>query len=123
MENEVHRFLQSFFKTATEPYGDSCWRPSADVYRGRQGWLVKFDLAGVSAEEIQLRAEGRRLSVSGVRRDLTILDHQQAYSMEISYNRFERSVELPCDLTQADIHHECRDGMLLVLITPRSEPS
>lgn len=120
MENEVTKFLQTFFNTSTEPYGDSCWSPSADIYRGREGWLVKFDLAGVRADEIQLCVEGRRLSVSGIRRDLSILDHQQAYSMEISYNRFQRSVELPLDLTQARIQHECRDGMLLVLITPRS---
>jgi HSP20 family molecular chaperone IbpA len=81
---------------------------------------VKFDLAGVRAEDIQLEARGRQLRVSGVRRDFSLLEEQQIYSMEISYNRFQRSVELPLDLTQAEIRNEYRDGMLLVLITPRS---
>ena len=119
MEREVRRLLHTFFNAATQPYGESCWCPSADIHRGRDAWLVKFDLAGVRGEDIQLEVQGRHLRVSGVRRDLSLLDNQQVYSMEISYNRFQRSVELPLDLTQADIRSEYRDGMLLVLITPR----
>ncbi len=120
MDREVRRFLQTFFNSETEPYGDSCWCPSADIYRGHNRWLVKFDLAGVQSEDLQLRVDRQCLIVSGVRRDLSILEQQQAYSMEISYNRFQRVVELPIDLAQAEIRHEYRDGMLLVLITPRS---
>ena len=63
--------------------------------------------------------DSRKLRVSGVRRDLSILDNQTAYSMEISYNRFERTVELPFDLAEAELRNEYRDGMLMVLIIPR----
>lgn len=121
MEKDVRRLLQTFFSTAPEPYGDSCWCPSADVYRGRDGWLVKFDLAGVSHDDLEVAVQGRKLIVRGERRDHSILEHQQAYSMEISYNRFERSIELPCDLTKASIRSEYQDGMLLVLVKPESE--
>jgi HSP20 family molecular chaperone IbpA len=36
--------------------------------------------------------------------------------MEIAYNRFERTIELPCDLAHARIAVECRDGMLLLRV-------
>jgi HSP20 family molecular chaperone IbpA len=36
--------------------------------------------------------------------------------MEIAYNRFERTIELPCDLARAQITVECRDGMLLLRV-------
>jgi HSP20 family protein len=120
MEKEMRRLLQTFFSSATEPLGDTCWCPSADVHRGQDVWLVKFDLAGVRAEDIELSVQGRQLRVGGVRRDVSLLDNQQVYSMEIAYNRFRRSVELPFDLTDAEIRSEYRDGMLLVLIKPRS---
>ena len=80
---------------------------------------MKFDLAGVRADDIQLTISARRLTVEGLRRDHCILDDQQAYSMEISYNRFRRSVELPFDLSECELRSEYRDGMYLVLITPR----
>jgi HSP20 family protein len=118
MENDLRRMMQAFFDVTAKPYEQACWRPAVDVYRGRNGWLVKLDLAGVRPEDIELRIAGRRLIVQGVRRDLSVLEEQLAYSMEISYNRFQRSVELPIDIGQAEVRSEYRDGMLLVLITP-----
>lgn len=47
MKRDVRRLLQTFFNEAIEPYGAACWCPSADIYRGQERWLVKFDLAGV----------------------------------------------------------------------------
>ena len=37
------------------------WQPSADVYRTRDGWLVKFDLAGVKTEDVTVSMRGRRV--------------------------------------------------------------
>lgn len=119
MPRDLGRLLQSFLDVSYESFGDACWCPSVDVYRGRDSWLVKFDLAGVRADDVQLRVQNSNLIVEGIRRDFSVLDDQQAYSMEISYNRFQRSVELPFDMTHAEICSEYRDGMFLVLITPR----
>src|SRR5437867_2351359 len=77
---------------------DVCWRPSADIYRLRGGWLVKFDLAGIRPEDIRMKVSGSRLTVAGTRRDCQIDEGQQHYRLEIAYSRFERSVEFPCSL-------------------------
>jgi hypothetical protein len=39
--------------------------------------------------------------------------------MEISYNRFERTVELPGDLSNAEYQLEAREGLLLVKVDAR----
>ena len=119
MDREFGKLVQSFFD-ASEGFGQACWVPRVDVYQGRNGWLVKVDLAGVRAEDVELRVQDRQLVVEGIRRDLSYLEGQRAYSMEISYSRFQRSVDLPVDLSQAEIRSEYRDGMLLILITPLS---
>lgn len=90
------------------------WQPLVDIYRGTRGWLVKLDLAGVQIEDVELHVSGRQLIVQGLRRDRSILEGHQAYSMEIAYNRFQRSIELPCDLEEAEILTEYDNGMLLV---------
>jgi HSP20 family molecular chaperone IbpA len=41
--------------------------------------------------------------------------------MEIAYNRFARTIELPCDLERARITLEGREGMLLLHVTAREE--
>jgi HSP20 family molecular chaperone IbpA len=43
------------------------------------------------------------------------------YSMEISYSRFERTIELPDDLDTARFRLDYRDGILYVRISVRNE--
>jgi HSP20 family molecular chaperone IbpA len=65
---------------------------------------------------MELTALGNRLTLRGVRRDLTAREGCHYYQMEIAYSHFERSLTLPCDLERSDIASEYRDGMLLVRI-------
>ncbi|MEN6492856.1 MAG: Hsp20/alpha crystallin family protein [Thermoguttaceae bacterium] len=104
----------SLFTAAAEMTPATMWRPLADIYRTSRGWLVKFELAGVRPEEIQLTACGQSLTLRGVRRDVRIEEGQCSYSMEISYNRFERTLELPCEAEALTIRSDYRDGMLMV---------
>jgi HSP20 family protein len=90
------------------------WQPPADIHRLRDGWLVKFDLAGIRPEDVRLTVQGSVLTVGGVRRDWKIEGCLSCYSMEISYSDFERSIEFPANLEQAHVTTEYREGMLLV---------
>ena len=103
------RFWPLFVSEVAAP-----WEPSADIYRTRDGWLLKFDLAGVRPEEVTVSVSGRRVTVTGVRRDTIVEEGCSYYAMEISYNRFERSLELPVNLANARVTIEARNGLLLV---------
>src|SRR5262245_13172063 len=114
----VPLFLPTAFRSSV---GD--WQPSADVYRTRDGgWLVKFDLAGVRPQDVELFAHDRCLTVRGSRRDCAIEEGCRHYRMEIAYSHFERSIELPGELGSATIATEYRDGMLLVRIRWEAAP-
>lgn len=106
-----------FFPLAAEATRQLGWSPKADVYRTQEGWLVKFDLAGVRPDDVSFSAAGRCLTVRGERRDSVIEESQHSYSMEISYNRFERTIELPVALEGARLSAEYRDGMLLIRLS------
>lgn len=90
------------------------WVPAVDVYRTRDGWMLKFDLAGVQVEDVTVSVGGRRVSISGIRRDSVVEEGCSYYAMEISYDRFERTIELPSHLDDASVKLESRDGILLV---------
>jgi HSP20 family protein len=110
MDGDLIRLIQSLF-----PQPD-VWQPPTDVYRTREGWLVKFDLAGVRPEDVQLRVSGAQLTVSGTRRDWCREEGCSYYLMEITYSHFERSIQLSGDLGRAHITTEHRYGLLLVRI-------
>jgi HSP20 family protein len=107
------------FGAAFDRADETTWRPAADVYRTRTGWLVKYDLAGVKREDIEVTLLASRIIIKGLRRDWKLEEGCSYYSMEIAYNRFERAIELPCDLEGAQIELEAREGILLVRLKCR----
>ncbi|MFO0878269.1 MAG: Hsp20/alpha crystallin family protein [Gemmataceae bacterium] len=123
MSRDMIRLMQALFLPGAEACQDAPWRPNTDIYQTTTGWLVKFELAGVRVEDIDLEVLGREMRLCGVRRDYVQEMQPRAagegrppmhHRMEIAYSRFGRVVELPCDLKQAHIETEYRDGMLLV---------
>src|SRR5262245_55126275 len=116
MADPLIRLMQALFLPAAHAVRDPSWRPAADIYQTEDGWLVKFDLAGVRPHDIELSVRGRRLTVSGSRRDWCAERGCSHYSMEIAYSRFERTVELPGDRDPARVTAEHQHGMLLVHI-------
>ncbi len=114
--HDAHR-IQTLFLPAADVARQLDWQPSADVYRTNNGWLFKFDLAGVRPQDIQLVASGKTLTIRGVRRDCLLEEGCCQYRMEIAYNRFERSIQIPRPLEGSAIRTEYRDGMLIVRIS------
>jgi len=110
-----------FFLPAVEARTSLVWQPQMDIYRAPAGWVIKVDLAGVRPQDVSVTVRGAQLSISGVRHDRIIEEGWKHYTMEIAYQRFERTLELPCDLEHARITVECREGMLLLRITAREE--
>ena len=115
------RVRSLFFLPAPEARVPAVWQPQVDIYRAREGWVVKMDLAGVRSQDVSITVRGSQLRVSGARYDRIVEEGWSHYAMEIAYNRFERTIELPCDLERARITMECREGMLLLYVKAREE--
>jgi HSP20 family protein len=111
------RINSILFSSGAQCLKETCWCPQADVYRGPGGWLIKFDLAGVRREDLDISFDGSRLSVSGIRRDMFLEEGYHSYSMEISYSHFERTIKLSDEIKTARVTADYHDGMLLVKVT------
>jgi HSP20 family molecular chaperone IbpA len=92
------------------------WQPAVDIYRCPAGWKIKFDLAGVKPEDIEVLATDDKLIVRGVRRDTAITEGWSYYQLEITYSRFERIITIPCEFSKSDIRVESLDGWLILHI-------
>ena len=94
--------------------GERMWSPAADVYRTSDGWIVKFDLAGVSSEDIEITVDGPTLHISGIRRDTFYGEGVSYHQLEITYSRFERMLRFPCSIESAHVAREYQDGLLIL---------
>jgi len=90
------------------------WSPAADVYRTREGWLVKVDLAGVQSDEVEITVAGRVLVIAGTRRDAHCSETVSYHQVEITYSRFEKTLRFPCVIEGARVESDYRDGLLII---------
>ena len=97
------------------------WCPSADVYRTNDGWIVKVELAGVSIDELELSIEGHTLRLAGCRRDALYSESVSYHQLEITYSRFERSLNFPCPIEGASVRRDYRDGLLILHLRSGAE--
>lgn len=119
--DDLLRLTRRFHLTPGESY-PSRWRPATDVHRTRQGWLVKFELAGVRDEEIELEVHGRYLVLRGRRVDSHMETGSECQSMEIAYTGFERVVQLPRSVEHARLETDYQHGIFLVRIITEASP-
>ncbi len=90
------------------------WNPAADVYKSANGWIVKVDLAGVCSDELEIDLRESLLTIRGCRRDTHIHDGCVYQQMEITYSRFEKSIQFPAPIEGASIRRDYKDGFLII---------
>ncbi len=83
------------------------------------GWVVKVDLAGVCSDELEIEIRDSILSIRGCRRDTHYHEGFVYQQMEITYSRFEKSIQFPAPIEGATIRQDYRDGFLIINV--RSE--
>lgn len=96
------------------------WYPAADVYQTPEGWLVKVELAGVSAEDIEIEVQGNVLYIAGSRKDRACLGGYSYQQMEITYSSFEKTLKFPASIEGAKVEHNFENGLLLIRLKKAS---
>lgn len=90
------------------------WYPAADVYMTPEGWVVKVELAGVSAEEIEIDIQGNTLYIAGCRKDRSCSSGASYQQMEITYSNFEKTLKFPTAIEGARVEHVFENGLLII---------
>jgi HSP20 family protein len=92
------------------------WLPAADAYQTPDGWLVKVELAGVSAEDIEIEIQGNVLYIAGSRKDRSCNVGYSYHQMEITYSSFEKTLKFPAPIDGAKVEHKFDNGLLIITL-------
>jgi HSP20 family protein len=90
------------------------WNPAADVYRSGDGWIVKVDLAGVCSDDMEISLSGSSMRIRGCRKDTFYREGFIYHQMEITYSRFEKQIQFPCEIKEDSVGYDYRDGFLII---------
>lgn len=120
--NQLQRKMAGFHGGDPEPA--LIWSPNTDIYETPDGLVVKVELAGVAAGNVQLYLAENSLVVEGVRRDPYCGATSAGYrfrQMEIEYGPFRRVVPLPHPVDAQNVRARLESGFLEVTLLRAQE--
>jgi HSP20 family protein len=69
------------------------WSPPMEAYASNGDLVLRFDLPGVTLDDVDITLEEHTLTVSGVRKG--VAEEASHYVLEVPYGEFRRSVTVP----------------------------
>lgn len=88
--------------------------PPVNVFRGKDGIVVRAELPGFGPEDISITTEGRRLTISGERKPSA--DGGGYHRRERPWGKFSRTLVLPDDLAVEQATAQVRNGVLTIRV-------
>jgi len=113
MARSINRHFQ-FLGSSKNVRSGQLWYPAADVYSTEYGWLVKVELAGVAAEDVEIDIQGNSLYIAGCRKDRSCAVGTSFHQMEITYSSFEKTLSFPASIEGAKVEHNFENGILII---------
>jgi HSP20 family protein len=97
------------------------WSPAVDLFETEDAVIVKVDLPGTRADQVQVSVEGHTLAISGSRVEEAHTRGARFYRRERRSGHFSHRLALPAnaDLTSIDVKHE--QGVLEIRVPLRRE--
>lgn len=121
MARAFNRHFQFLGSSKRARLSGPLWLPAADIYSTPDGWVVKVELAGVAAEDVEIEVQGNVLYIAGCRRDRSCAAGISYHQMEITYSRFEKTLEFPVSIEGVQLDHMFENGLLIIRLK-KSQP-
>lgn len=112
------RDVDRFFTGATRP---APWIPRADVYDRDDHLVIRLEVPGMDADDVEVTVEDHTLVISGTRTFEEELQDGAVHRREIQTGEFKRTLVLPEGMNPEDITATMNRGILEVSVPRRPE--
>ena len=96
------------------------WSPSVDIFETESEVVIKAELPGMEAKDIEIKLENNVLMLRGDRRFEKETKNENYHRVERSYGNFTRSFSLPAFVDDSKVHAEYKNGLLRIVL-PKKE--
>ena len=119
--------LNSVFTDFARPEGEGDqlaagnFVPAVDVYEDEQKLLLKFEVPGIRPEDLDIRVEGRMLTVRGQRKWESGQKEESYHRIERRFGSFVRTFTLPSTVDAENVQAESEHGVLQLTLNKKPE--
>ena len=118
---QFNRFIDRLFDESVER--NASRTPALDVSETDAGYIVAFEVPGVTREQLKVSVEGRRLSIETIDAATAAEEPKDAAPRvlyrERSTARYARTVSLPVELDQASSTAKFENGVLTLTLAKK----
>jgi HSP20 family protein len=100
---------------------EGAWSPAVDIYEKDGNIVLKAELPGIEAKDVDVRVENNVLTLQGERRFEQEVQKESYQRVERSYGTFSRSFTLPTVIDTDQIKAEFKDGLLRMTLPKKEE--
>ena len=97
------------------------WAPSAEVIEKPEAYIVKVEVPGMNAEDIDVNLVGDVLTLEGERKQEEKKEGEHYQLIERSYGSFARSFTFPTPVNADHVEADIKDGVLTVQVMKKEE--
>ena len=121
LRREMDRLWENFFGERPLPrIWEREWAPSLDVSETKDNFVVKAEVPGIDAKDIDISLTGDVLTIKGEKKQEKEEKEEDYHLVERSYGSFSRSVRLPAEVESDKIKASYKNGILNITL-PKSE--
>ena len=116
LHHEMDDLFDSFFRGLDRPFtGYKAW-PAIDVAEQENAIVVRAEVPGCKAEDIEISVYNNTLTVSGEKKLAEEKKEKGYYHVESTYGSFRRELTLPTDVDNAKVEAACKEGVLSITL-------
>ncbi|MDT8301054.1 MAG: Hsp20/alpha crystallin family protein [Sedimentisphaerales bacterium] len=120
LHGEMDDLFDGFFRGLDRPFaGYKAW-PAIDVAEEEDAIVVRAEVPGCKADDIDISVHGNVLTISGEKKLSEEKKEKGYYHVESTYGSFRREVTLPTDVNQSKVDASYKDGVLSITL-PKAE--
>ncbi len=116
LHNEMDDLFEGFFGGLDRPFGSYKAWPAIDVVEQDDAVLVRAEVPGCKADDIDISVYHNTLTISGEKKETREEKDKGYYYAESSYGSFRRDVNLPAEVDQSKVEATCKDGVLSITL-------
>ncbi len=120
LHDNIDDLFDSFFKGLDRPFSGYKGWPAIDVADKDDAVVVRAEVPGCKAEDIEISVYGNTVTISGEKKESKEEKDKGYYYSESSYGSFRREIVLPMDVDESKIDAVCKDGVLSITL-PKAE--
>lgn len=98
------------------------WKPDTDVFREDDTLVIRAELPGIEADDIEVDVEGSVLHVKGEKKVEHEIEEDDRFLRECRYGAFRRDVMLPDGVDPKLVEATFENGVLMIRVPIPMEP-